>query len=353
MNKLILRVIGILGFIIFFSGCVDDGDALTESFEGAKLSKISDLEPVAVINNWSYNKPAMIMSTDPQYQGNMEIIRRNGSQLEHLWWNENYSDWNSTTLFGSNIRSDPALCSNLDDNLLQVVAREYGKLVHYWRNSSYQWVRQAVINNGPMNDDYYIYSPGMISNKVTHELEVVAISSYGINNIHHYTRTASGWGHPTQLFPSMNANFVNGPAIGQDNSPQKRVWVAGYVSHNSVTHIMIFSRIPGQAWVKKGMFALGDGESFDANVKPEIIAYNDGADSYVEILGKVQGHDNWLMSMVRIKNNGDIGVYYQPVMYGQIRNLSATTWNHPGGGDSVFVYYDYNPGILIHAHGGE
>ena len=297
----------------------------------------------------NYYRPAMIMSTDPAYLGNMEIVRwRSGNKLEHLWWNPNLADWIKSGDFGSNCRGDPALCSNLNDNLLQVVVREYGNLVHYWRTAGLQWVREGQINPY-FSDLYYIYSPALLCNTVNHNLEAAA--TIGGNFVHYYVRNGYTWSYPQQLFlmsEFRNGTILNGPSMAQDDTPEKRMWVVAYFTDQFDVYLMVWTRAQGSSWEKWGGLFPPEGDVYDYNVKPHLITYHAGSTSYVSILVKIAGYDNRRLGEIELDyyNSSGLRMKIWDIGESTAHLISATTRHNDGNQDDIFVHTGHNPNYI-------
>jgi hypothetical protein len=120
--------------------------------------------------------------------------------------------WMGGMVFGDNVKSDPALLCNLQNNNLEVVVREGQRLCHYYRdNASGAWVIDPDVFANDLSG-----SPAMVQTS-DGNLHVVTRSKE--RQIHHFERIWDNgrfswqfreiFGYSVKGDPSMAVNLIN------------------------------------------------------------------------------------------------------------------------------------------------
>jgi hypothetical protein len=226
-------------------------------------------------------RPSMMKSTNPSYPYNLEMVRRTlDDRIEHLWYNDNArpNQWNSQAFFANNVVCDPAICSNRNDNLLNVVVRQnvsdrFYKLTLWYRledQNGHHWHEGDVIGSRIQG------SPAMICNncKVNgkYNLEVVAWSLD--NKLVHYTRDEVSHNWTSQDLPALPPNWtiVQSPVMIQE--VYGTIFVVTYAHNGYGTKLITFTkRSSSNPWTLNG---IPPENSFDRNVRPSVSTYGNG-----------------------------------------------------------------------------
>ncbi|MBN1575071.1 MAG: hypothetical protein JW913_00860 [Chitinispirillaceae bacterium] len=276
MKKLILNISFIAAAFIIIGGCSNENpvQVCSENSNDYKEAMLSE-------GYWEFDNPPTragvpAMAASTKFPGNIEIVRRTPeNKLEPLWWNWSYNTWQKTSAdFGSGIISDPALCVNREDDLLQVVARDWhfsDKLVHYYRDNGLIWHENVHFSSNCYG------SPAMISNCETGNLEVV-VREWGSRTLKYIVRNQNGvWEDQGQLPNNDQDQYVIGDPSFTQTLNDKVLHVVCFTYHTrdkaNRYYLHHWTKYRNGSWVWQNApskYLKG----LDPSVRPAIAPYN-------------------------------------------------------------------------------